>query len=221
MKGIKKKWLPAAFGLMAGMALSLPTEAVVVPIVSTNSNSITQIGDTTVGQSNYDEVGFKGDTVSPDLIPNLVSPETKITLGRVQFTVGDNCGGNACDTNTVQGNLQYTITALSQTKTVDLGFTWSNSPTGPVSSTRYGGTLVFTPLSSVPLIFTSGFESLIMTLITPGVFEVKTADAIPRFQDVEADVRLIIPEPSSLPRLGIGLLAFGLNRRSRAKATAL
>ena len=220
MKGIKKKWLPAAFGLMAGMALSLPTEAEVVPIVSTNSNSYTQIGDTTSGASTYDEVGFFGATVNPDLIPNLVSPLTTITLGQVQFTAGDNCGGNACDTATFPGTLQYTITALNQTKTVDLGFTWSNSPTGPDPNIRYGGTLVFTPLSPTPLIFTSGFEHLVMTLLTPQTLIV-TADAIPRFRDVQADVRLIIPEPSSLPLLGIGLLAFGLNRRSRAKATAL
>ena len=224
MKGIKKKWLPAAFGLMAGMALSLPTEAVVVPIETTSSTNIIGIGADPDSGSSYDQVGFFGGPVnpSPDLTPNIVSPMTEITLGHVTFLVDQNCIG-ACTTTSVPGTLQFTITSLGETKTVDLGFTWSNSPRTDGPDSRSNGTLVFNSFTPTPLVFTSGFESLVMELLKPQPFIVATGVTDPDQTNlnIKANVYLIIPEPSSLPLLGIGLLAFGLNRRSRAKAGQL
>jgi hypothetical protein len=230
MKGIKKIWLPAAFGLLSGSLFCLPVEARPVTISTDVVNNVVGIG--TLTSSNYDQLNFSTNSSTPDLIPDLVpNPNVTqtITLGTALYSMNqDTCTTIACSgpvsTNDINPNstlapLTFTIVSEGVKQNVSLGFTWSTVYTpfdGINPLNRVSGTLVFSDFNST-FIFHNGFDSLIITLIKPQEITYENFNPnIPLQIPIQALVQLI-PEPSSLPLFGIGLVAFALVRRRNFK----
>ncbi len=231
MKGIKKIWLPAAFGLLFGNFFCLPVEAKLVTISTDVVNNVTAIGSLT--SSAYDQLNFvenSGETLDlvPDLVPNPNVTQT-ITLGFANYSMNQNCKFLECsgpvsynnpDPSSPFAPLIFSIVSEGVKQNVSLGFTWSTSNViedDIGGYLRVNGSLVFSPFNTT-FVFHNGFDTLLITLQPPqNVIEYSNMNPNePKPVEITALIQLL-PEPSSLPLFGIGLAAWALARRRNFK----
>ena len=237
MKGTKKIWLFAVFGLLACNLYSLPAEARSVTVQSTTAADITNIGNLAGLSTTLDIVGFEGQSVTTELIPDLVpnpNVEQRIVLGLLSYTAGQNCVGSVCSGPQVK-TLNFTINSEGLSQVVNLTFTWdtevSQDPftgattrdfgclsfnNGATGTACNGGTHVVSSFLPSPFVFNYGFDSLIITLLQPQNIK-QSVDETEITYEILASIQLI-PEPSSLPLLAIGLAAWTFARKRKALA---
>ena len=230
MKGIKKIWLPAAFGLLFGNFFCLPVEAKLVTISTDVVNNVTAIGSLT--SSAYDQLNFvenSGETLNlvPDLVPNPNVTQT-ITLGISNYSMSQNCKFLECsgpvsynnpDPNSPFAPLIFSIVSEGVKQNVSLGFTWSTTNVIEDDINGYqrvNGSLVFSDFNTT-FVFHNGFDSLLITLLQPdNVTNFFDNPNQPMPIEIKALIQLI-PEPSSIPLFGIGLAAWAVARRRNFK----
>ncbi len=237
MKGMKKIWLPATFGLLFGNFFSLPVEARSVTVTTSDAvDNITAIGNLAESQFDIVDFGHGSSTVNltPDLVPNPNLAQS-ITLGQLTFAADQgNCGSAGCSGPVVK-TLQFSVFGTGKAQVVDLTFTWdtswfidpdlgplrqdaclsfNNGATGTAcnpSDSPNGGTQVVSSFLPSPFRIPYGFDSLLITLLQPQDI-IQPVDAQIYSYDIKALVQLI-PEPSSLPLMGLGLAALAFARR--------
>lgn len=241
MKGMKNIGLAAILGLLVSYALSLPAYARNVTIATSSSGQITGIGDLTGNPTGSDQVEFTGlppNTVT--LTANIAPTEQnalRITLGEVSFTQNQNCQEFAC-TDPLGPTQFATLSGYplriglsgdgSQQQFSNLNFQeWSTQwDTYRGFAYRNSGSLIFSPFQAQPLIFNFAFDTLIIQLLKPqDIIDAPTSDentgeGLTKTVKLEALVWLI-PEPSSIGLMGIGLLAMAFGRKPRRKGLTI